>query len=220
MPLTSDQIETLRKAVAEYAFPAVYYDFGAELEVTAKRMCEVENYVSSQLRHNQLDVVKNGLSNVLYWGYANSGYRDHRVAAFRDDVSKDQLKEFAALVAQGNTPRLVEVANIKMPQFSGVAFVSKILMFLDPQHHCVLDQKIVQLVTPQGGKALYQLKCSYSMGVTTQNQKAYDGWRAECSALGAGYFKPALRAADIERGLFHLIDRRRQAEASQIYHRY
>jgi len=37
----------------------------------------------------EIELVKNGLSNVLYWGFAQVGYRDKRVSIFRIKFPRD-----------------------------------------------------------------------------------------------------------------------------------
>lgn len=104
-----------------------------------------------------------------------------------------------------------------MPQFSGVSFISKILMFLDPSTYCVLDRQLARLTGP-GQKALHRLKCSGNqIGVTAHNEALYDAWREECRGISLKYFDGRYRVADVERGFFQLIQAGQLGFANELY---
>lgn len=132
MSLDSRQISELETAIASYAFPAVYRDFRTGVEVQAQNMRVVETAIRSMLVSTATGQVKAGLANVIYWGYAQIGYRDFRVQRFCDRVSEVHLHKFQALVGAKDATTLANIAAIGLPEFSGIAFISKVLAFLDP----------------------------------------------------------------------------------------
>lgn len=218
MSLDRQKVHALGEAIAAYRFPAVYFDFGSGREVGGCDidMRQVESAIASMLRASVLDRVRDGLANVIYWGYAQIGYRNERVRRFRDQVTKDQLHAFADLVSSG-TPRLTTIGALRLPQFSGVSFVSKVLMFLEPDHYCVLDKQLLKLGAGSGNRALHRVVAGTQIRITIENENAYDSWRAECAAISRRYFAGRYRVVDIERGFFHLVQSKRVNAAREIY---
>lgn len=220
MPLNGTQVKELREAIEGYSFPAVYYDFIKNSEVQAKSMVEVENIIDPQLRSGDLEIVKNGLSNVIYWGYAKIGYRDRRVRNLRENITLHQLTRFQALVTNGKVPTMAEIKEIHLPEYSGMSFLSKILMFLNPLYYCVLDTQITRLRTHNSQKALNSLSLGPNenqIRISTRNEKVYDYWRIECQSISATYYAGKHRVVDVERGFFNLLQQGRQSLAQQIY---
>jgi hypothetical protein len=130
-----------------YDFPAKLFDFknGKELEFSDYR--RLEAYLQSLLISQNVNKLVDGLSNVLFWGYYRTGYGVVRVERFRDNVTVNQLKKFSDLVLTGKLNPLA-IKDIGMPQFSGFSFVSKILMFLDPERFVILDKKSCRFRNP------------------------------------------------------------------------
>ena len=60
------------------------------------------------------------------------------------------IASFSQLVGVPAIPSMQEIKNLKMPQFSGMSFISKVLMFLNPANFCVLDQQIARLRNQPG----------------------------------------------------------------------
>lgn len=217
MPLNSSHTASLSAAIAAYRFPATYFDFALGVQIFPPNMLACEGALRGQLVSAIPQVVKDGLANVLYWGNAAAGYRDHRVSEFRNSVSASQLSDFQAIVARGAVPSLRQVKELRMRGYSGISFVSKVLMFLDPTRFCVLDLQLTQLRTPGGAGAINALTFGTQIPITRNNSAAYDGWRNECARISRIYFGGAFRAVDIERGFFHLIQSGRAVLAAQIY---
>ena len=224
MPLTPQQVELLTEAINAYNFPAEYCeDFGAENLVPAQAadIRHIEAVILEQLKADNKNTVKDGLSNVLYWGYARAGYRDHRVITFRDQVEDAHIEAFQQLLRDKDSNLTArQVADLQMPQFSGMSFVSKVLMFLDPENNCVLDLQIAQLRqdAPEE-RALSDLKVYLTrIPITNHNSDVYNKWKDECS--GIGRYLGDLRAVDIERGLFHLIQNNQAHVAQAIYNNF
>ena len=217
MPLTHQQIASLQAAITGYGFPAVYFNFSVNAPVTAANMAAVEAHIHGQLTSANPQRVLHGLANVLYWGYAQIGYRDVRVKKFLAGANGTHAASFINLTAGGVVPNLRQVKDIHMPQFSGISFISKILAFLDPINYCVLDQQLARISTGNGNRALNQLKQGQQIRVSANNQVAYDLWRKECAAISTTYFGGAYRAIDVERGFFHLVQTSQLPLAQTIY---
>ncbi len=207
----------LEDAVKNYGFPPVYYDFSNDTKVKAPSMSTVEQVIKAQLTANSLEQVKHGLANVVYWGNANAGYQKHRTNKILNSITSEQLTSFQQLVASGNIPTLEQIKNLKMPQFSGVSFISKIVAFLDPDNHCVLDLLLSRLAPASANKALGLLKVSGQIGVTKVNMQVYKLWCEECARINQTYFENRYRVVDIERGFFKLIQDDELPIAQEIY---
>ncbi len=220
MPLTQAQVERLHNAIDGYAFPAVYFDFNDNLEVDAQNIVELEEIIAAQLRSQEVNVVKHGLANVLYWGFAQIGYRENRVNDFMDKVTSRQIENFQALIYENRTPTLMEIKDVRMPQYSGISFVSKILMFLNPNSYCVLDKQLAYLRTPGSPKILNESAFGgreTQIRITSHNETIYNGWRNECSTINQMYFDGGYRVVDVERGFFNLIQNDDLLDAQVLY---
>ncbi len=220
MPLNPAQIAQLHEAITAYAFPSVYFDFNNGLEVEAQNMIEVEAVLAGQLRSQEVVTTKQGLANVLYWGYAQIGFRQNRIDDFMNNVSDQQIIDFQALITANNLPTMMAIKRIGLPQYSGISFISKILMFLNPVAYCVLDQQLTKLRTPDAPKILNELifgQHETQIRVTNHNETVYNGWCGECSAISQTYFQGKYRVVDIERGFFNLIQQNHLLDAQAIY---
>jgi hypothetical protein len=220
MPLTEEQKAFLGAAIRGYSFPAVYYDFQLQREVRPPTMVAVEDVINGQLRSADAQDVEHGLTNILYWGYANVGYRDTRIEDLNSNITTEQVRAFQALVANGRTPTMAEVKSIRIPQYSGMSFLSKVLMFLNPTEYCILDRQITRLRTGNAPKALNQLSFGPNetqIKVFPHNEAVYDCWRGECLEISETYFENEHRVVDIERGFFHLIQQGHLPAAHAIY---
>jgi len=217
MPLTSGQLLEFDTAIASYAFPAVYFDFGTSAEVRARDMRAVEVAVREMLVSPDIDRVRDGLANVLYWGYAQIGYRGVRVRRFRDRVTGVQLENFQTTIAAEHAASLCSIAAIGLPEFSGISFISKVLTFLDPARYCVLDKQLLKLAAVPGDRALHRLSSGTQIPVTPGNERAYDAWRGECAGISQQYFHSNYRVVDVERGFFQLVQSGQLATAQHMY---
>jgi len=218
MPLDTAQIDLLSRAVREYEFPAVYYDFDAQAEVAARGMAQVEAYIGALLRDRHPERTKHGLANVVYWGRAQRGYRDYRFNRFLANVTDTHISAFQACVDDENTPSPQDISRIRLPELRHLSFVSKVLMFLSPKTHCVLDLQIARLGREGTGRCLHNLRVYQTyIPITQHNQTVYAAWRAECGDISRRYFAGAYRPVDIERGFFALIQQSNLAAAQKIY---
>ena len=206
----------LCEAIREYDFPAVTYDFTEEKPLHYDSMRAVEQYIGTLLRSKDLSEVKDGLSNVLYWGYAQRpGRRDFRVSDFRKTIPDPQrepkLDQFAQLMRSGRSD-LFNIKKLQLRQFSQISFVSKILMFLDPTRHPVLDLKIAKAFAKSSFLPLQNVTFATSIPITERNATAYDTWACWCheiaTVVNEAPVSPCrgVRAVDVERALFTLAD--------------
>jgi len=180
-------------------------------------MRAVESAIRDMLVSTATDCVRDGLANVIYWGYAQIGYRGVRVRRFRDRVSEAQLDKFRALIEAEDAADLANIAAIGLPEFSGISFISKVLAFLDPVRYCVLDKQLLKLAAVPGDRALHRLSTGTQIPVTPGNEKAYDAWRTECADISKRYFGGKYRAVDVERGFFQLAQDGQLAAAQRLY---
>lgn len=86
--------------------------------------------------------LKDGLSGILFWGYYRVDYRDRRVKTFRDQVCDVHLQNASEIFPTLEGTGLALLKRISLPQFSNMAFITKLCTFLDPDHYCVLDRKL------------------------------------------------------------------------------
>lgn len=217
MALNEAQISELEVAITTYAFPTVYFDFRTGVEVRAGHMRAVEDAIREMLTSKTNGPVLDGLTNVIYWGYAQIGYRDTRVRRFRNNATEDQLNRFRTLLDSPGVVGLATISALKLPEFSGISFVSKILAFLDPVNFCVLDKQLLKLAMCPGDRALHRVSAGTQIRLTAKNQEAYDAWRAECASISARYFNGRYRAVDVERGFFQLVQSDRVTFAQEAY---
>ena len=223
----------LCKAKKSYDFPAVTYDFNAGEKCRHSDMRGVEEYIRDLLISGDQSAVNEGLSNVLYWGWARDDRRDYRVKRFRAKVCPHHLDEFAEIAANLDDPGLVNLNNIGMPEFSGVSFVSKIRMFLDPNNYPVLDMILAEAFSQHDTfpplkhlrfrkKIDFGKRADVQIRITKSNDQVYGEWASWCSkTAGLVNAEPTapcknLRAVDVERAIFHLVGRGRKSEAWRL----
>jgi hypothetical protein len=223
MALSSIQIGVLEQAVLNYQFPLDYYDF--TLAPTANprvavNVQELESVIAAQLSSCIPGAVEEGLANVIYWGNASAGYRDDRFNRFLKTIKPfHPYADFRSLHSSG-TLSLRSIKKLGYPAYSGISFVSKVLMFIDPLNFCVLDLQISKLAVPGRSvpRALDTLRVyPTSIPITVHNEKVYDLWREECRNISGTYYAGKYRVADIERGFFELIRSGKLSDALGIY---
>ena len=230
----NDYAVRLCEALRCYAFPAVTFDFrrypggpDPANPVTGRRhlgsMQAVEECIGGLLRSSDLCDVRDGLSNVVYWGWAqrSPGFQRRKVLAFRDHATGDQLEEFRKLV-----PRMLDAplragehlhalvrSPLPLPHFSQASFATKILMFLKPDSHPVLDLRIARAFAKcTEFQPLQGLTFGTSISITTKNANCYERWAHWCRRIAdqvnSSPSSPChdLRAVDVERALFTLAD--------------
>lgn len=217
MPLTPTQRQALISALRSYAFPSAHFDFVSGLAVVGLSMLQLESRVRSDLVSGSDALVKNGLSNVLYWGYAQmGGLAQVRVSRFRAQATPSQLRNATTLFTAVPRPSLQQIHALRLPEFSGVSFVSKIRMFLDPAGSATLDQQIMKIHTVRPTTVLSGIRYyKTSIPVTAANSRAYEDWCDRLSFIRMTY-APSHRVVDVERALFALIQAGQVANAAGL----
>ena len=218
----SEYAAKVRAAVAEYEYPFVTYDFKAGRPLHHPTMRDVEILIRGQLLDADSRAAKDGLSNVLCWGYATSpGIQRTRVCRFRTNVTDEQIDGFKdAVAARGYCP-LMDIKKLEMPEFSGMSFTSKVLMFLSPDMHPVLDLKIAKFALGSRFRVLDGLTFTTTIGLTAKNMEIYGKWASWCAEIarivnenaGGG---DSLRAVDVERAIFWCINKGHEHDAHQL----
>ena len=217
-------VSLLREAVESYDYPTVVYDCQTGRELRHPDIGGVEEHIGALLRSPDPGGVRDGLSNVLYWGYARQpGRRGAKVRDFRNDVPADdpRLARFADLVRSlgelplftAAGPVLLDIKRLTLRQFGQMSFVTKILMFLDPRFP-VLHMKVAKAFASGGFAPLANLRFDRGgIRLTGNNVRAYERWARWCREIaGLADDEPhaprrVLRAVDVERALFTLADR-------------
>ena len=238
----------LYETVGEYDFPPVTYNFAKDPCYTLEKdganphkkgklpchdcMCAVEEYIGGLLHSQEVSEVRDGLSNVLYWGHARAGYRDDRVRTFRKNPDTElegkPLPGFVQLMQElerrsknsevlPGSELLHKIKELGIPQFGkGMPFISKILMFLDPVNYPVLDTKIANAYAnsfflPLQNLKLYGKEKNQRIEIAGDNPKTYDKWACWCRKIARVVNESPespcnhFRAVDVERALFTLI---------------
>ena len=217
MSLTKQQIQILADAINNYDFPKITYDFQNEKEVSHPSMRQLETSIRDKLTSGDIVDVEDGLSNVLYWGYYRIGYRDERVHRFRSKVDKQQLIHASEVFKNLSGPGIRRIKNFNLPEFSGISFISKVRMFLDPHQYAILDQKLMKLSKFEPVTLFRYIKSSTSIPCTINNERQYQNWCNLCRKTTELYFQEqGFIAVDIERGIFHLIENGQGEVAANI----
>lgn len=184
-------------------------------------MRNVENEIHRLLMSTSPADVKDGLSNVLYWGYYRDNRRDSKVEYFRDKVTSEQLQNAVRLFQELNERKRVglkDVAKLRMPGFSYISFVSKVRMFLDPQNFVVLDLKLMELQKAKQ-QTLFSKVTRYPTYIPTtlKNEEQYQKWCDLCVKAARTYFgSQEIIAVDVERGIFQLVENKQRDDAVGI----
>jgi hypothetical protein len=216
----AEHLQPLREAIRAYDFPTVTFDFVRNHERVHVGMRELEKAILADLVSADLNRVRDGLSNVLYWGFARMGIRDHRVDAFRRSVTDAQLKASRTAFACLKGPGLRTLNRLGLPQFSQVSFLSKVRMFLDPMRYVTLDKKLAKLRQEPVSTVFHDLVVRTSIPVTSHNERVYAAWCAICCDLAARLDPTGgLLAADVERGVFFLTDSGQMSVAASVVSR-
>jgi len=212
-----EEVDLLRKAIAVYAFPLVTFDFAAGGEIEHGGPRELELAIREKLLSGSPEEVKDGLSNVLHWGFARIAFGRKRVARFREKVTAEKLSAAGALFRGLSGVGLIEIKKLGLPQFSMMPFVSKIRMFLDPANFVTLDNKLAKL---KGQAPIFEDlskgQKATTIGITGPNEAVYERWCAACRRSALLLEDPAIIAADVERAIFQLVDDGDVNSAEQI----
>ena len=224
--------QELCAAIDANDFPLATYDFGPEPDeefdservVIHQNVIDVEGTIRRQLFSVGLSGVKDGLANVLFWGYSTlPGRRSNRVPRFRKKVTPSQLAIFSHVVRNMQGTGLVNIESIELPHLVLMPFVSRIRMLLDPDNYPVLDNYMadfanLEFFPPLKGLRIY----TSNIPITAQNEQRYENWASWCretaKAVNAYPDSPLrdLRATDVERGIAQLVKLGRRFRTLQI----
>ena len=212
MPLTKQQIQTLEKVIREYDYPKVTFDFSNQVERKYPKMQDVEKTIRDSLTSKNESDLKDGLSNVLYWGYATQGRRTNRIQEFREKITSQNLQAtigaIEAILKNPGEPGLISIKKLELPEFRYMSFVSKLRMFLDPENFVVLDRQLMKLKVEAPQTLFARIKEEKThIPITQKNEAHYQRWCNLCAKAARNYFGTQnLRAVDVERGIFWLAD--------------
>jgi hypothetical protein len=193
--------DVLGEAIRAYDYPPITYDFIQGRERVFTSMIDLEHFLKALLLSGDICRLKDGLSGIIFWGYYRVGYRDRRVKTFRDQVCDTDLRNASEIFPTLEGAGLMPLKRIGLPQFTHMAFITKLRTFLDPDHYCVLDKKIASLAP----LAIRLKRQQTYIPITPHNERAYKWWVDSCSALGSRLQIKA-RPVDIERGFFQLVN--------------
>lgn len=177
MPLSEFQQDALHQAIERYDFPPDYFDYFRNISDPQPCTRNVETKIKADLVSGDIDRMRNGFSNILYWGYARMRLRETRVARFRSGVTTSQLRQAAALFQRSARPTLLELKALRLPEFSGMSFVSKVRMFLDPDSSATLDRQIMKIHEASTETLLSEIRMARTqIPITVQNARGYERW--------------------------------------------
>ena len=219
--MNEEQVRMLKDAINEYNYPCVTYDFKRNEKVCHPNMLSVERATRRQLLSGDVDEVKDGLSNVLYWGYASQpGRQRKKVHNFRHPhvfrgkpktgVTTEQLKDVMELINDINLlqpPTINQKAIKELPEF-GLAFATKLLMFLDPNRFVVLDAQLGKLHDEHPHAIFTNLsrrKGDGYLSMSRANIGVYNDWCRLCERIAAHPELLQVRAVDVERGIYQMV---------------
>ena len=93
-------------------------------------------------------------------------------------------------------------------------------MFLDPASYVVLDLQLLKLREVSAATVFHEIRADpkpTTIRVTQHNERTYAKWSSLCRQVAANYFgNYSYRAADIERGIFYLVQSDRANDAAGI----
>ncbi len=106
-----------------------------------------------------------------------------------------------------------------LPQFSGMSFITKIRMFLDPHNYVILDQQILKMKNYRIPTLLNEIAFGENetqIRISQKNIMVYNSWCGKCTDISDSYYEGRYRAADVERGFFNLIQKQKTRLATSI----
>lgn len=210
-------LEELAIAIDNYRYPCFVYDFSNKQEIDLGSMAEVEGFIRERLVSSDTERVKDGLSNVLFWGYYRSGRRNYRVNKFRALDSR-KLRHAVNVFASLQGSALSDLKRLKLPEFGCLSFLSKLRTFLDPSAFCVMDLKLRDNIPTLSHrfKVYNPLKPTY-IPVTRSNEESYVWWVGLCRKTALQMAGPIVRRpVDVERGFFQMVDSKKADRAESL----
>ncbi len=218
MPSFEREKEILSKAIERYDHPKKTNDFSKDNEIQHSNMRSLEKTIKDDLVSENLVDVKNGLSNVIFWGYYQMNNRDFRVERFRDNVTEKKLEKCTETFPNLSGIGIRTLKNLELPEFSQLPFLSKIRMFLAPEKYVVLDNKLMKLASVEPYTLFHDIKKDKTtIRVTKENERIYQKWCEFCRKVADKLFKNReFFTVDIERGIFQLVKENKLKKAAKI----
>lgn len=220
MPLNQQQIKILADAIERYNYPKVTCDFRTNREIVHSSMRQLEASIGGDLASGDPIRVKDGLSNVLYWGYYRyrAGYRLNRVHNFQNKITQQKLARTAKTLQNLFGTPIRTIKNLELPEFSNLSFITKVLMFLNPQKYVTLDRKLMKLKNVKPITVFHNIRsCKTYIPYSQENERQYLNWCDLCKNASTKYFQgQEVFAVDIERGIFYLVENGRHNIAAEI----
>ena len=103
---------------------------------------------------------------------------------------------------------LYRIKSLRLPEFSQVPLVSKVLAFLNPYENVVLDNKLYKIGGCKPSNVFTEIKKGRNettIRITKSNQDVYLRWCVSCKNTADKYFpNKDVRAVDVERGIYQL----------------
>ena len=219
-PLSEQLWRVLKNAIQRCGSPSFTFDFVNNVRVSHESVREAERTIRDELQSEMTEVVRDGLSNVLYWGDLRNGNKGTRVSVFRRKVLSSQLAAASELFRCLEGPGLLEIKGLRLPGFSGMSSISRLRMFLNPSEYVVLDRRLLKVRNCSRRTLFDNLKLwggSEYIPVTTDNQGVYQHWCELCRIIANKFFwGEDVRAVDIERGILHFVDDGQLDNATEI----
>lgn len=223
-------------AMAAYNYPSVTcYDFDAFLrhggyvpyEEKHLNMESVDHVIGKQLTSQDLQEIEDGLSNVLFWGYANfNQFQRSKIQRLRKEITCQQLIDLRDAIGDVDEIDLSVIRSMKIPEFGQMSFASKLLMFLSAGTRPVLDIKIAKFARWFKIPPLSNLKLSWDeKSIPLSNKEnivIYEWWSSWCSTTASRVNdEPSstcknLRAVDVERAIFWQIREANNSKARSL----
>jgi hypothetical protein len=219
-PLSEQLRRALENAIQRCGSPCFTFDFVNNVRVSHESVHEAERIVRDELQSEKTEVVRDGLSNVLYWGLLRNGNKGTRISRFRHNVTSRQLAAASELFRRLEGPGILQLKALRLPEFSALSSLSKLRMFLDPQKYVTIDRKLLKLRECSGRTLFHNLKLWGSIEyipATMDNQNVYQRWCEFCLRKAKRYFPDKdIRAVELERGILHLVGSNQLDEAAEI----
>lgn len=218
MPLNGYQIANLFDAIQDYDYPAKLYDFDRNQPICYETMRELESELRRGLLSDDPFEVKHALANIVYWGNIQSGYARYRVCRFLQRITETKIQKAMDLFSnlQGNSLR--NIKKLRLPEFSNMSFVSKLRMFLEPGNYVTLDRKLLKLKECDVETLFHDvIEQPTYIPINGHNCEQYDRWCKKCRDAANRYFQNGeVIAVDVERGIFHLVDKGKLDKAANL----
>ena len=219
-PLREQLRRVLENAIQRCSSACFTFDFVNNVRVSHESVLEAERTIRDELQSEKTEVVRDGLSNVLYWGHLRNGNKGTRISRFRHKVPSRQLSAASEIFRRLEGPGILELKALRLPEFSALSSLSKLRMFLDPWEYVAMDRKLLKLRECSNRTLFHNLKLWGSLEyipATMDNQSVYQNWCEFCLRKAKRDFRDKdVRAVEVERGILHVVDSHRLDTAAQI----